>query len=246
MEEVLFVVDPGHGGADPGAVAAGFSLREKDLTLAISKRIQYTLAKDYICRVRLTRDNDRTLNLSDRARLANEWGAKYFVSTHVNAGGGTGYEDFIHINIADSAATARYRGIVHSEIQGVLDKYKVRNRGMKKANFSVLRNTRMSAVLTETLFIDNAQDQALLSNNDFIKDIADAHARGIAKAFNIPKRQTPAQIEEPDHTPAGNVGLHRIIVDGNQIGAWGTQSYLLRNIEKALESGAKEIQIQKV
>lgn len=78
----LVVVDPGHGGKDPGAVANG--LREKDLNLQIAKRLRKHLqAKG--CKVRLTREDDRYLKLSQRTALANQWGADIFVSVHINA-----------------------------------------------------------------------------------------------------------------------------------------------------------------
>lgn len=241
------MIDPGHGGADPGAVAAGFGLREKDLNLTISKRIDYTISKDYDVQTRMTRDSDKTLNLSQRTAAANAWGADYLLSVHINAGGGTGYEDFIHSNLSDSSQTAKMRNAVHAEITKVLQKYGVRNRGKKKANFHMLRESKMSAMLSETLFIDHKDDQKLLKNESFLKDMADAHAHGVAKALGLKKKAAPAPVKPaPSPKVGGQVGLHRVIVDGKQIGAWGTQSYLLRNIEKALESGAKEIKIQKV
>ncbi len=78
----LVVVDPGHGGKDPGAVANG--LREKDLNLQISKRLKEHL-QGAGCKVRLTREDDRYLKLSQRTALANRWGADVFVSVHINA-----------------------------------------------------------------------------------------------------------------------------------------------------------------
>lgn len=78
----VIVLDPGHGGKDPGAVANG--LREKDLNLQIAKRLRDYL-KEQGCRVRLTREDDRYLKLSERTALANQWGADVFVSVHINA-----------------------------------------------------------------------------------------------------------------------------------------------------------------
>lgn len=243
----IVVGDPGHGGADPGAVANGFGLREKDLTLTISKHIEYFITRDYEVDFRLTRDTDKTMDLIERANFANKAGADYFASVHINAGGGRGYEDFIHVNLSDTSNTAMMREIVHAEIQKVLIKYNVRNRGKKKANFSVLRNTNMSAILTENGFIDNVNDQKLLKNEQFLKDIAEAHSHGIARALGLTKKVKPAPIKPtPDPKVGGQPGLHRIIADGKQIGAWGEMSYLLRNVEKAIDSGTKEIKIERV
>lgn len=78
----LVVIDPGHGGKDPGAVANG--LREKDLNLQIAKRLRKCLQTEGV-KVRLTREDDRYLKLSQRTSLANQWGADVFVSIHINA-----------------------------------------------------------------------------------------------------------------------------------------------------------------
>src|SRR5690625_6971829 len=85
-------IDAGHGGNDPGA--SGNGLREKDLTLTIAKKVQ-ALLKDYAT-VRMSRTTDKTLSLTQRTNDANSWGADYFLSIHINAGGGTGYEDYIY------------------------------------------------------------------------------------------------------------------------------------------------------
>lgn len=242
------MIDPGHGGADPGAVASGFSLREKDLTLFISKHIDYYLTTNYEVQTKMTREKDQTLNLKQRTDMANKWGADFLVSVHVNAGGGTGYEDFIYINLSDSSKTAKYRDIVHAEIKKVLDKYKIRDRGKKKANLHMLRESKMSAILTENLFIDNPEDQKLLKNETFLKQMAEAHAIGIAKALGLKQKSKPQPVKKAPSTeiPGNYKNMYRVIVDGKQIGAWSNASYLLRNVEKAVEGGGKEIKIVKV
>lgn len=78
------VIDPGHGGKDPGALGRRSKLREKDVTLAISKRLAALLRRTGV-EVTLTREDDDTLSLSQRTQLANEKGADLFVSVHVNS-----------------------------------------------------------------------------------------------------------------------------------------------------------------
>ncbi len=78
----LVVVDPGHGGKDPGAVAHGY--REKDLALQISQRLVKNL-QSLGLDARLTRADDRYLLLRTRTELANQWDADAFVSVHLNA-----------------------------------------------------------------------------------------------------------------------------------------------------------------
>lgn len=78
----IVVIDPGHGGKDPGAVANG--IREKDVNLSISILLAQKLKKDGFD-VRLTRDKDVYLTLQQRTDLANKWNADVFVSIHANA-----------------------------------------------------------------------------------------------------------------------------------------------------------------
>ncbi len=78
----LVVLDPGHGGKDPGATA--FGLKEKDLVLQIALKMEAEL-KRLGADVRMTRRDDRYLKLSERTELANRWEADVFVSVHINA-----------------------------------------------------------------------------------------------------------------------------------------------------------------
>jgi len=107
----------------------------------------------------LSRTTDVYLSLSQRADLANKWGADYFISVHINAGGGTGFESYIY-NGSVSSATIAYQNVMKA-IGGVKD------RGKKRANYAVLRETKMPAILTENLFIDNSSDVAKLKSEQF-------------------------------------------------------------------------------
>jgi N-acetylmuramoyl-L-alanine amidase len=78
------VIDPGHGGKDPGAVGAG-GLYEKDVVLDISRRVKTLLEREMGCRVELTRDTDRFIPLEERTVIANTRRADLFISIHANA-----------------------------------------------------------------------------------------------------------------------------------------------------------------
>ena len=77
------VIDPGHGGRDPGA-SGPTGLREKDVTLDVAKRLRYRLEKTTNYRILLTREDDRKVTLKERVRFANAQGADLFISLHVN------------------------------------------------------------------------------------------------------------------------------------------------------------------
>ncbi|QHE63498.1 N-acetylmuramoyl-L-alanine amidase [Rossellomorea vietnamensis] len=178
----IIVLDPGHGGTDPGASANG--LQEKNLTLTIGLKVKQLLEAKYVVDVRLTRETDVLVGLSERADYANTLGASYFVSLHHNAGGGTGFESYIYPGTS-SSETGRRQDVIHGEIMNFLSGYGVRDRGQKEANFAVLRETAMPAILLENLFIDTVNDANLLKNSNFITGLSNAIATGIGKALKL-------------------------------------------------------------
>ncbi len=82
-EPLVIVIDPGHGGKDPGAIGR-YGTREKDINLAVAKRLKRILEKELGARVILTRDRDKFIPLRERAEIANRAGADLFISLHCN------------------------------------------------------------------------------------------------------------------------------------------------------------------
>lgn len=181
MAKVWF--DAGHGGKDSGAAANG--LKEKDLVLTMVKHAKSYLESNYKgVEVKLTRSTDVFYELSERANMANRWGADAFVSFHINAGGGTGFETFRYPGTAGD--TLELQQALHSEILATMKAYgQIVDRGLKQANLAVVRETHMPAVLTENLFIDRREDAERLKDSGFVKAVAEAHARGIAKYLGL-------------------------------------------------------------
>lgn len=182
----LVVLDPGHGGSDPGA--DGHGLKEASVTLKIAKRVRKALLDSFDVRVEMTRIGNSFVGLDERAAFANDRDADYFVAIHINSGGGTGYEDFIHPSAGSSSATAKRRTKVHTSVAAFMQDKGKPDRGKKTADFVVLRETNMPAILTENLFIDTQGDAELLSKNSFLNGLAKAHAKGIAAALQLPAR----------------------------------------------------------
>ena len=183
--------DKGHGGSDPGAVANG--LKEKDLTHRIVEYAMDYLEANYTgFEQRTTRAGDQTLTLSQRADKANKWGADVFISVHINAGKGTGFESFVY-NGGVSSQTVALQNVLHNEILSAMRQFgNITDRGKKRANYAVLRETKMPAVLTENLFIDS-NDAKLLKNEAFLKAVGEAHARGVAKFLGLPQKAKSQQ-----------------------------------------------------
>lgn len=165
-------LDPGHGKHDPGAV--GKQSSEKDNVLKVGLRLK-TLLESAGHTVKMSRSTDVFIELSERARMANTWGADYFVSLHNNSAtsNASGFETFI-FNGTVSAATTKLQGAIH---KAIADKIGIRDRGQKRGNLAVLRESAMPAVLIEYAFISNADDEAILINK--VEQLAQWTAQGI-------------------------------------------------------------------
>lgn len=158
------MLDPGHTGqSDPGAVAGG--VREADIALDVARRVADLLQGAPGIEVHLTRTTHGDLavpytqrtDLQARCDLANAWPADLFLSIHCNAASNPdayGLETYIHTNAP--AATEEIGRSLHTALAPLARA----DRGLKRANFHVLRETRMSAVLVELGFLTNAQDRA--------------------------------------------------------------------------------------
>ena len=186
-------IDAGHGGIQPGACSQGY--KEKDLTLQIATLLGAELTRCGFT-VAQTRTTDVDIPLDTRGPLANKWGADYFVSVHLNAGGGRGAETWCSIAGGKSKALAE---CIQAELVGL----GYVNRGVKTRKgddgrdyLAVIRQTNMPAVLAEVGFIDSSEDMARF---DAAK-AAQAIARGICKhtgiaykqAFTVPTFAAPA------------------------------------------------------
>jgi len=142
----------------------------------------------YDCEVKMARESDVFVDNGVRARMANDWGADLYFSIHINGHSNTsanGYEDYTH-----PAAPIRTREIqkaIHPLSARVWTNKDRANRGMKQANFQVLRQTRMSAVLVEHGFITNSKDAELLKGHTHRERLADAMEKGIVEAMGLQK-----------------------------------------------------------
>lgn len=169
------VIDPGHGGIDPGSHA--FGLVEKDLTLDLAKRLEKILEAKGLT-VELTRRTDKFVGLEDRAAIANSSPHSLFVSLHFNAHtdrsiGGT--ETLYWPGSAPARELASY-------IQGELGRRLVtRNRGFKPERLKVLEETRCTAVLVECGFISNRWESQRCGAEWFRQILAEEIAQGILR-----------------------------------------------------------------
>jgi N-acetylmuramoyl-L-alanine amidase len=175
----LIVIDPGHGGSDAGAAHNG--LTEKALNLDISKRLRAILvARGW--QVEMTRYTDTDVfaangsahdELQARCDIANNAGARMFVSVHINSytdAALNGTTTYFYKDSDRALADAVHRRLASV---GTADK------GVRKEEFYVIHHTTMPATLIETAFLSNASDASLLKLPAFLQRVAVAIADGL-------------------------------------------------------------------
>lgn len=204
------IIDPGHGGKekgvfDPGAVAGG--LRECDLALDISKRVKIKL-EPYEADVQIGPQG----SLFDRVKIANELKADFFLSIHINAGGGTGFESYVYPTAPE--VTKQLQGSIHKTVMAYLSTKDVIDRGKKQKQLYVLHNTTMPALLLECLFIDHPEDAAKLKDAVFLDGLANNIAWALVVAFELKKKATSdpcADCQKARDLVAENTRLRQVI-----------------------------------
>ncbi len=170
------VIDPGHGGPDPGAIGIS-GIRETDVVLEVSKIVRKLLSDNGV-KVRLTRKSEVDLDLPPRVFFANSTDADIFVSIHANASRGKRRD-------INGLETFYYRGWKGRLLAKKIQKQILRvspgspDRGVKQGRFYVIKNTKMPAVLVEIGFLTGRLDARRLEKTAHRKRIAYAIAKGI-------------------------------------------------------------------
>ncbi len=178
------VLDPGHGVETPGKRSFDGSLLEHEFNFDIAKRQKAVLERHGV-EVVLTRLNEHDIPLAERVAIAKHYNADIFVSDHADAYGSTwnsanGYTVYTYTRI--DAATTRLAQCVDSAMSEVGS---IRNRGIKQADFYVLRNTPMPAILIEHGFYTNKVEGPKLKDTNVRQALAVAGAKGILQYFGI-------------------------------------------------------------
>jgi len=184
------VLDPGHGGYDPGAVGVT-GLQEKAVNLDIALRVQKLLT-DMGANIIMTRSDDTFISLSQRAVIANDADADAFVSVHANSSTSASLGGTSTYYYAPAANPLLYsqmdqRSGMAAKVQSQLaQNLGIRNIGALTANFAVLRETMMPSILVETAFLSNKAEEALLKDDAFRDKAAQSIAQGLAEYFTNP------------------------------------------------------------
>lgn len=187
-------IDAGHGGTDPGAL--GYGYRESDLNLQVAKKVESKLKSKGID-VKMSRNSDIFYSLSERAEMANDYGADAFVSIHQNsaeAKSANGIETYYNRKKEED------RPLSNDIQKQVISQTGANNRGVKNAEFTVLVKSKMISALVECGFITNELEVKKLSDSSYQDKLATGIANGIEEYL-----KSNVIIEESQITATGKV-----------------------------------------
>ncbi len=176
----LIFIDPGHGGKDFGSANKDLHYEEKSLALSLSLSVQSHLKRMGYKPV-LTRSSDVYIDLARRSMLANQAGADVFVSIHCNYSSNAeafGSEVYFY-NDKSMARKVRSESLGKTILQHMQRNGALKKRSVKTGNFSVIRETKMPAVLVETGFLSNPRERAALLDARYRMRLAKGIAEGI-------------------------------------------------------------------
>ncbi|WP_035052200.1 GW dipeptide domain-containing protein [Carnobacterium pleistocenium] len=188
---ISIYLDPGHGGDDPGAISGGVT--EKVLNLKIALKVEKLLkGKGY--EVIMSRRTDKFVSLSDRAQEANKMKVDIFVSVHHNSFMKTAYgiETYSYNGLGNPKnimSSNSNRLLISTVLSNEIHKRLISNTGAynrnnRKANFHVIRETTMPAVLLELGYLDNTNERAKLVTDNYQNKLAKGIVEGIVNYFN--------------------------------------------------------------
>lgn len=219
LADVAVVLDPGHGGVEPGAVGPG-GLSEKVLNLAVTKYAEEALERAGFSTV-LTRSDDYRVTIKSRADIVKALQPKAFVSVHFNAEPDgpfprPGAETYYQVASADSK---RLSGLIYEEIVKAMSQYnlawvadtdagaKYRRSSTGGDYYGVLRQTNGTpGVLAEVGFISNAPEEAIYITADVQKVAGEALARGVVRYLTTAEPGSGFTEPYPRESPAGGGG----------------------------------------
>jgi N-acetylmuramoyl-L-alanine amidase len=195
----LVMIDPGHGGKDPGAIGYG-ELKEVDVILPISLRIAEILNKNGV-ETQLTRNSDYFVGLDERVTASRRAGATIFVSIHANAIDNRpdvhGLETY-HYHKGEELANTVHRKVI--SLLGPDPSTPLADRGVRSARFLVLRKAEIPAILVETGYLTSPTESPLLATPAYREKMAQAIAAGILEYLH-----QSGQLSESETTPQSSL-----------------------------------------
>lgn len=211
----------GHGGTDSGAVANG--LVEKDINLNTLLACNEVLVRHGVNTV-LSRTKDENDPVQEEVKEANASGADLAVSFHANAGGGDGFEGFYHSSNANGKRLVQLA-------EKYVKQLGQNSRGAKTGDgLMFIRVPKMTSVLFESFFLDNATDKTIGDTVSKQKAFGVAYAKAILEYLGIPYNETSSSSKPATSTSSGK--LHRV-----QVGAYRDRQNAEEMLKKVKKAG---------
>lgn len=184
----VIVIDPGHGGSDPGAIGRVLGVTDADLGLTIGKKLQ-TLLQEQGATVIMTRDTDIRVGLNDRPAMANKAEADLFVSIHGNSAENTTAKGIqVYYYAPDTSANLMAQRFIRNKLATEVSKSLQASTGsissVRTANYAVLRENDRPSILVEVGFLSNAEEEALLAEDSYRQKLANGMYQGILNYLN--------------------------------------------------------------
>lgn len=205
----------GHGGNDSGAVKY---LVEKDINLKMG-----LACRDYLeaagVETKISRETDKAVSINQKVAEANAFGADLALDIHNNAGGGDGAEAFHSICYGTGAQLAKN---ILSELEKIGQNSrgtKIRKNSSGSDYFGFIRNTKMPAVITESVFVDNLADASQADTDEECKAFGEAIARGVLKTLGVKENiSTPSKpAQKPAEKPENTASSYKVKVTVNAL-----------------------------
>ncbi|MFD1039081.1 N-acetylmuramoyl-L-alanine amidase [Virgibacillus byunsanensis] len=178
LEGYNIVLDPGHGGKDPGAIGLG-GVHEKDFIMPTTYKVAQHL-RDAGATVILTRTADYFVPLGERIRISNSYNTDAFISLHYNTFPTytvNGISTFYYTNGND-------RKLAHEIQSSLAANVPLKNRGIMQGDYRVLRKNSDLAVLLELGFITNPDDLSTVQTLEFQNGVAEGIVEGLRSYFS--------------------------------------------------------------
>ncbi len=181
LQNRIIILDPGHGGKDPGTVKGSAS--EKNITLKVSTQVKQLL-ENAGAKVYMTRTGDTYPSLQDRVDFTQANYGEIFVSVHVNSAANTsaqGTETYYAISTGDMyQEDVDLATFVNNQIVNNLN---MKNRGVKQEQYYVIRNMVIPSILVELGFLTNTEDNSKMTNDEYVKLFAESIYNGILQYY---------------------------------------------------------------
>ena len=207
----VIVLDPGHGGGDPGAISGG--IREDQVNFKIASYLKQYLEQYKDVKVYLTRYNDCP-SIYDRVEIAKSYNADLIVSLHINSGSSSDRGAAIWVT-QDKTKVQYYQKASEAAVQilnrihalglpnnGVQTRSGQPNEwydsGVVQDYYGIIRyaqRVELRSLLIEHCFITNSQDRNFINSDDKIKKLAEADAKGIADAYQLTKKSSDVTLK---------------------------------------------------